>query len=588
MHSIQTDNRFYPHLREQFRRDLQAAGLHQVDVESQTEQWSGSLQVNWRDPITDASCVAQHAILIELPAAFPFASPRVFPTDTDPPIRDARHQMPGANTGRLCLWPNDSAGWMPFLTAEDVLERIRTWFVHYHQDDWPAEERPPDLHMYFPSEGRHPLMLISDDWQPPTEAMTGRFGIWQRLSEYAFAGLPTEGVQMPPHTHTDRLLSTLGLSKQHRDRVGLWFRLQREPRPCTTLLGLLAEIDAAAGTPPGWTQEQLRGLFGDKIRKRPQQANIALGYPGEAAHETWLFLEAQLGIREGICRWGTTSALQNTPIRSYETAPVDTASLMRRTGHVARRINQRRVVVFGQGAIGGTITLLLAKAGIPHLRVVDDDVLRPGNAVRHVGGLGFAGQEKTRVVQWHVQLHAPDCTVLTEAASWNPETLTGWIAEADLVIDATANPTFSLLLNQLCIEVGRPAIYASAHRRAALGRIRVVRPGRDACLICYEAGYRETGTYPVLPLGDEGAFVETGCGVPTVEASAADIDAVAAAAAQTALRLLRDTLGSDNHCLLVNEVLPDVTGIFRRRGANWQTWRAIDGCESCGPPQSVR
>jgi hypothetical protein len=154
-----------------------------------------------------------------------------------------------------------------------------------------------------------------------------------------------------------------------------------------------------------------------------------------------------------------------------------------------------------------------------------------------------------------------------------------------VVVDATANPSFSLLLNEICLRAGRPAVYVAAHRRAAIGRVRVVRPGRDACLVCYEAGHVGTVNYPRIPPADQGAFLEAGCGVPTVEASAVDVEAAANWAARAAFWQLEGKLAEDNHCLVVNEPLPDVGGPLARLGVHWEHWAPLPGCEACGPFQ---
>lgn len=573
---------FYPDLRVGFRRDLSASGFRLLSTEQGEERWVGSLSVSWDDPVSEDYCSADHLIQILLPAAFPFAAPRIFPNDTNPPIRNSRHQAPGSDTGALCLWPSDKAAWLPSMTVDDLLARVRLWFNRYHRNDWPAEDRPPDLHLYFPTRERRPFMLIADDWMPPSQVQLGRFGIWQKDDVRAFAGAPQPGVSQPPQVHQDRILSEIGMAQRRRDKVGLWFRLQREPRPKLTLDTLLSELDDATQQPPGWALSQLRGLYGQKVHGSDVRAIIALGYPDAVGQEQWLFLECNLGTQAKTTLWSQAGALRKIAVKSFETAGVGQEALMRRTGHIAQLINDRRVLIFGQGALGGTISVLLAKAGLQHLQLIDNDVLRPGNAVRHVGGLQLAGYDKTVIVKVKVENHAPDCQIRTETTSWHPDTIRQWISETDIVVDATANTPFSFLLNQLCLQEKRPAIYVTAHRKAAIGRIRIVRPGQDACLVCYEHGYLGTQDYPTIPPGDEGWFVESGCGVPTVEASAIDIDHIANWCARATLWSLRGKLGENNHLLVVNDSLPDVVDQLSQPGIYWNIWNPLPGCETCG------
>ena len=573
---------FYRDLRISFRHDLTAAGFRFLSTEQDEEKWMGSLSVAWDDPVTEEYCSADHLIQILLPAAFPFAAPRVFPYDTDPPIRNSRHQAPESDTGALCLWPSDKAGWLPSMTADDLLVRARLWFNRYHRNDWPAEDRPPDLHLYFPTREKRPLVLIADDWLPPLQVQVGRFGIWQKDDVLAFAGAPQPGASHPPQVHQDRILPEISMAERRRDRVGIWFRLQREPLPRLTLDALLSEIDDAAQQLPGWALSHLRGLHGQKVHSSDVRATIALGYLDHTGHEQWLFLECNLGSSAKITQWSQAGALRRTAIKSFETAGVWQEALMRRTSHIAQLINNRRALIFGQGALGGTIAVLLAKAGLRDLRVVDDDSLRPGNAVRHVGGLRLVGYNKTLIVKLKAESHAPDCRIRTETTSWHPNTLRQWISETDIVVDATANTSFSLLINQLCLQEMRPAIYVAAHRKAAIGRIRIVRPGQDACLVCYEHGYRGTQDYPTIPPGDEGWFVESGCGIPTVEASAVDIDHIANWCARAILWAFREKIGEDNHILVVNDSLPHVGNQLNQPGIHWSTWKPLPGCSACG------
>jgi molybdopterin/thiamine biosynthesis adenylyltransferase len=236
---------------------------------------------------------------------------------------------------------------------------------------------------------------------------------------------------------------------------------------------------------------------------------------------------------------------------------VDRGSLLRRTGHVARALEGRRVLIFGQGAIGSAISMLLAKSGVETLHISDGGRLRPGNVVRHEARLSWVGERKTMAIALEIGGHAPYCEVIRDGETWDPERLTDWIEQADIVVDATATPAFSLLVNELCLASRSPAVYATSHCRAAIGRIRVVRPGRDACLVCHRFGHAESESYPFIPPGDEETFIEAGCGTPTIEASGVDVEATANWAARVVLWLLQEKLGEDNLCHVVNDTVPN-------------------------------
>lgn len=569
-------------MREVFERDLAALGFAEIGSDAATKWWNGDVVVNWEDPATgEAQCVT-HRVQIGVTSGFPFRRPTVWPIDTDPPIIGNRHQAPGAEARSLCLWPSEGPGWNPWMRACEVLERVETWFRHFHRNDWPQEDRPPDLHLYFPENGQRALMLLGADWSPPSGEIVGRFLVRQRDAAYAVAEAPGAWVSLRADYRPDRALVSLGLKDVDARHRGVWFRLSQEPRPHHRLGPMLTEIDDAANQPQGWALSQLRGLIGDTTPRIGSRPVLALGYPGADGNEHWLFLGFELPGNQK--NWRRPSVLDDVPVHAYESAGIDSDSLMRRTGHTARVLDRRRALIFGVGAVGSAVALLLAKAGVPEIRLSDSDRLRPGNVVRHVAGLGGIGESKTLMTKIEVLRHVPDCVVRIEEQSWDLDELLGWIRDADVVIDATANPAFSLLLNELCLSVGQPVVYVASHRRAAIGRIRIVRPGRDACLVCHEFGYaidEHRMDYPFIPPGEEGDFVETGCGVATVEASAVDIEATANWAARAALQLLQNNLKDNNLCLVVNDALPDLDGDLAEIGIHWSHWEPIANCESC-------
>ncbi len=567
-----------------FRYDLEAAGFQRVDIAAGMECWDGILDIEWDDSADGTRRAARHPIRIGLPSGFPCQRPAVSPRG-DSQIRNSRHQAPGDRAGTLCLWPEDDRGegWMPWTTAEGLIERVRDWFVRYHRDDWAPRDRPPDLHLYFPTNSTRCMMITSEDWAPPREAAHGRFGVWVSNEWRAFAGAPQAGANPVPRRHQDRLLAELRLKDRDRAHVGLWFRLPREPRPIPVLTAMLRQIGEASGHGVEWVFDVLRGHLGERLPKGEQTLILALGYPDPSDagnRERWLFLRATVGRRPEKVPI-KPSALEKVPVESYEAAPAGRQALLRRTKHTSAALDNARAVVFGVGALGGHIAVLLAKAGVPSIDLVDGARLRPGNAIRHVAGLYYAGYPKTVATQMLIEQHMPDCIVKIHQPTWDPEALDAIMRGADVVIDATANPAYSLLTNRVCLAARVGVVYATVHRRALIGRVRLVRPGRDACPICYEH-FRAAGTYPVIPPGPEGEFVEEGCGVPTIEASAVDVESVANQSARVALEQLRGISGEANHWFIVNGPLGEGDPVFQRPGIDATRWEVRPECGACG------
>ena len=50
----------------------------------------------------------------------------------------------------------------------------------------------------------------------------------------------------------------------------------------------------------------------------------------------------------------------------------------------------------------------------------------------------------------------PDCQVELKDGTWDPASLAALIQDVDVVVDTTANETFSLLLNEVCMRATHP------------------------------------------------------------------------------------------------------------------------------------
>lgn len=580
---------FHPEAREQFRAALVGAGFALQDRDAKgNERWRGEVEVRWTDAGSGAEQHAVHSIVVGMWPGFPFQQPSAFIMDPPEAVPTSRHAAPLPN-GSLCLYaasyrPDTQRGWAPWRTGEEFLSRLKELLVRIHTGEWDEADRPPDLHTAFAGGDAGPsMMLVGSGWAPPAGERAGRFGVWRKNASVSVADSPVAGLGAIAHEPANETaLLVLGVRTVGRTAIGAWFRLDREPQPRKTLGGMLAEIDRAAGQPSGWAHAECRRLIGGESGGiRP--VVLALGYRDRLAPgaESWLFLEAHPEREGQSIRWRDPATVIRAVVHASETLAVDPASLMRRTGPLAKAVAGRTVLIFGVGALGGSVALLLARSGVERLVLVDSDRLRPGNAVRHVAGLAQTGEAKTDAVWWETLMHVPEANIERYATTLNPEALRLHVQRVDVVVDATAEQPFNLLLNEICVQAGRPLVQAETMRRAAVGRVRVVRPGRDACLLCY-AAHATSPTYPVIPPGDEGEFFEAGCGVPTVEAPAVDVEATANWAARVVLWVLRDMLGPRNHLLVVNEEVPGLTGEAAIVGAHWGVFAPVPGCASCG------
>jgi tRNA threonylcarbamoyladenosine dehydratase len=113
------------------------------------------------------------------------------------------------------------------------------------------------------------------------------------------------------------------------------------------------------------------------------------------------------------------------------------------------RLQRSRVTLVGLGAVGSYATEALARAGVGALRLVDFDVVRPGNLNRQLFALhSTVGRPKAEVARERVLAINPACEVEALPLFAHTDTLPAILAgPPDLLIDAVdaVNPKVELL-----------------------------------------------------------------------------------------------------------------------------------------------
>ena len=154
--------------------------------------------------------------------------------------------------------------------------------------------------------------------------------------------------------------------------------------------------------------------------------------------------------------------------------PNDERTLKLRAGPDAEGLCGRSAVVFGAGALGGHVAVTLAESGVDSLRIVDGDLLSPGNVVRHVAGHDEVGGPKVNAVEVAIRNHAPWTKVESIAPPTDPygsQEITQLIENADVVIDATGNDAFVNPVARVAERLGKPLVSGALFRGGFIGRI---------------------------------------------------------------------------------------------------------------------
>ena len=250
--------------------------------------------------------------------------------------------------------------------------------------------------------------------------------------------------------------------------------------------------------------------------------------------------------------------------------PNDERTLRLRAGPDAEALKGRRAVLFGAGALGGHVAVTLAESGIDSLRIVDGDLLSPGNIVRHVAGRDQVGGPKALAVEAAIRNHAPWSKVESIAPPANPyglREIAQLVEDADVVIDASGNDAFVHPVARVAQGMGRPLVSGALLRGGFIGRVQRKAQDTDSSIFSRP----ESPDYPIIPPGDSKVDVaepDLGCSAPVNNAPPASVLACASLIAQAIIDVLMERFEFEDEVIDVYRPLPetpfDRVGRYRR------------------------
>lgn len=156
------------------------------------------------------------------------------------------------------------------------------------------------------------------------------------------------------------------------------------------------------------------------------------------------------------------------------------------------RLEGSTAAVLGLGGLGGTTAMLLARAGVGRLRLVDPDRVALDNLHRQIlYDEADAAQAAPKAQAAARRLASANGEVRLEAVQAEFQESNGaeLLGGADVVLDCLDRPRPRFLLNQLCLKLSLPWVHAGVV--AAQGQLLVIRPGFTACLRCWFPGGAE-------------------------------------------------------------------------------------------------
>ncbi len=500
-----------------------------------------------------------------------------------------RHQGP---SGNLCFVEAEDlhSDQAEFYSIGDILKRVRDWLAGLQTGRIPPDSAEVELYHHFPNQNRKLTFLISDSFFDK-QLHYGRFYLSKVtpavFDEYhkvyigiAFEGF-TEGGVIVPLKDRDNVLPLDGFYKPSKRDIlertaffiqkieegvlieGFWWNINKELEPFENVQELalyLGEQEEGYRT--------LLELISEKIRK-DEDVYLGIRFPKRNPRNQqyeWQFFRL---YKIGPCSGGLIAPkdeelikrLKEKKIEALRSESLDESSFFKRNIGIFSRDNlkNKKVSLFGLGALGSELADNLAKAGVGNLLLLDKDLLKAQNTVRHLCGSHLLYFPKTLAVAIRIHenlhhfvnlAHLPEDIFKLPADKLFPD-------KDSIGVSTIADDNTESFLNELAVKGNCTVFYARALRGGKVARIFRVIPGIDACKTCLSL-YHQDDEGEFIKIDEDPALpvITTECNNPIRPASAADLKLIASLAARIVLEHLEKGEIEFNHWIWSTEALP--------------------------------
>ena len=231
---------------------------------------------------------------------------------------------------------------------------------------------------------------------------------------------------------------------------------------------------------------------------------------------------------------------------------VDLESEPQRLSPAYANMEAKKVGILGAGSLGSKIAVTLARSGVQSFVLVDDDILQPGNLVRHELDARALGAHKVDGLEERIKAVAPKAEVKVrrvllggQESSATTSSVLEDLGTCDLVIEATADPQAFNFAAAAALSANTPMVWTEIYAGGIGGFVGRVRPGIDPPPHTARQQYLAWCRDQDVPwIGDDRDYDSQTPEGPLLIAADADVSVIAGHASRLALDTLMRPLAS--------------------------------------------
>src|SRR2546425_8874227 len=147
------------------------------------------------------------------------------------------------------------------------------------------------------------------------------------------------------------------------------------------------------------------------------------------------------------------------------------------------KLQSSSVAIVGVGGVGSSAAYYLARSGVGHLKLIDQDIVETTNLQRlHSASMNDLYHPKAEVIADGLSEEAEWCNIEPVIETVTDRNASDLLRDVDLIFDGLDNFRTRYILNQSAVMSETPYLFASAIADQA--HIALLNPPKTACLEC--------------------------------------------------------------------------------------------------------